>query len=212
MPANYEIELFKSGLSLLVAFLSLAATLLIGRQLTVYWNLREKKNELNLSMVHAFHAIYGEFKELVKIWRLVKKSPDVPVKVPPEERWILLKRACALESKSEALVLRATSERLLTEIQLDTLGLYRQAMQSIRESIRDDIACPFGSRGTEYMLLNQLAPSVASTLSAELPSMAPRPEVAKLQLAHVTSVTSRRWEKELQRIGPASSEAQNEDA
>jgi hypothetical protein len=212
MQEDFEVELLKSGLSLLVALVSLGATWLIGLRLTANWNLRQKKNELNLSTLQAFHTNYGDFKELVKIWRLVKKSIAVPVKVPPEERWILLKRACALESKTEALVLRATSERLLTASQLETLGLYRQAMQSIRESIRDDVACPLGSRGTEYMLLNQLAPAVASILSAELSPKAPPPEVAKLQLGLVTSVTSHRWKREVACSEQTPSLETNEDA
>ena len=126
MPAQYEIELFKSGLSLIVAFLSLGATWLVGQRLTAYWNLRQKRSELNFATLQAFHAVYGEFKELVKVWRLVKKPAARAVTAPQEERWALVKRACALESKSEALVLRATSERLLTPDQLDVLGLFRQ--------------------------------------------------------------------------------------
>lgn len=210
MPAEYEIELFKSGLSLIVAFLSLGASWFVGKRLTAYWNLRQKRWELNWATLHAFHAVYGEFKEIVKIWRLVKKPTARAIPVQQEERWVLLKRACALESKSEALILRATSERFLKPEELDVLGLFRQAMQSIRESIRDDVACPFGSRGTEYKLLNQLAPGVASMLSAAPPHRAPASDVAAAQLARVVAMTSKRWKVAINRI--ECTEVQDEDA
>src|SRR4029077_8975699 len=125
---------FKSVLSLIVAALTLSATWFIGQRLTAYWNLRQKRNELNLASVQSFHALYGEFKEVVKIWRLVKRN----VAVAHDERWKLLTRACAIESKSETLALRLTTERVLSSEEMDTIGLFRQAIQTLRESIRDD--------------------------------------------------------------------------
>src|SRR4051812_19015492 len=102
-PTNYEFELFKSFLSLIVAALTLSATWFIGLRLTAYWNFRQKRNELNLVSLQTFHALYGEFKEVVKIWRLAKRPLKVPLVLPPDERWKLLIRASAVESKSEAL-------------------------------------------------------------------------------------------------------------
>jgi hypothetical protein len=134
--------------------------------------------------------LYGEFKELVKIWRLVKMAPSA---TQEEERWSLLKRASALESKSEALVLRLTSERRLTKEQLEKLGLFRQAMQTIRESIRDNKDCPLGSRNIEYRLLNRLAPEVLSMVAAKPEEILA--EEAKTQLSNVVAVTSKRWQQ-----------------
>jgi hypothetical protein len=214
MSAEYKIELFRSGLSLIVAFLSLGATWLVGQKLTFYWHLRQKKSELNLATLQEFYAVYGEFKALVKVWRLVKNKKHTARVFPviEEERWALLKRACALESKGEALVLRASSERILEGGELEVLGLFRQAMQSIRESIRDDVECPFGRRGVEYKLLNHLATGVASMLSPTPPNEPPASEVAASQLAQIVAITSARWMAAISRIKPAAPEASDEDA
>ena len=136
MPPQWELELFKSILGLIVAALTLSATWFIGQRLTAYWNLRQKRHELNLASLQAFHALYGEFKEVVKIWRLAKRPLKSPVAVPQDERWKLLTRACAIESKSEALVLRLTTERFLSSPEeTAAIGLFRQAIQTLRESI-----------------------------------------------------------------------------
>src|SRR5262245_50361384 len=100
MSSSYELELFKAGLSLLVAALTLIATWWIGYRISANWNLRQKRNELNLAALEAFHSLYGEFKEVVRIWRLVKRTTKSPVLIPEGERWRLLARACAIESKS----------------------------------------------------------------------------------------------------------------
>jgi hypothetical protein len=214
VPAGYELEFLKSALALIVAAFSLAATWFIGLRLTAYWNLRQKRNELNQVSLQAFHALYGEFKEGVKIWRLAKRRLTSPVRVPEDERWTLLARACAIESKSEALVLRLTAERCLSTDEIAAIGLFRQAIQTLRESIRDNVDCPLGSRKAEYKLLNQLAPRVATIVSAELPKRIPSAEQARRQLDEVVKVTSKRWKQmvaEMQRAGLAPEEDE-EDA
>ena len=210
MPPEYNLELFKSILSLIVAALTLSATWFIGQRLTTYWNLRQKRNELNLTSLQAFHALYGEFKEVVKIWRLAKRPLKTPVVVPPEERWKLLTRACALESKSEALVLRLTTERFLSSEETTAIGLFRQAIQTLRESIRDNTDCPLGSRRAEYRLLNQLAPQVAAIVSADSPKQSLSAQRAQSQLADVVAITSDRWAEKVASMG--TNEDQDEDA
>jgi|SRR5882724_2735408 len=211
MPAEYKLEFFKSVLALIVAALSLAATWYIGQRLTAYWNLRQKRYELNQISLQAFHALYGEFKEGVKIWRLAKRPLTSPVRVPENERWTLLARACAIESKSEALVLRLTAERCLSMDEIATIGLFRQAIQTLRESIRDNVDCPLGSRKAEYKLLNQLAPRVASIVSAELPERIPSAEQAQRQLNEVVNVTSDRWKQMVAEMQPAGLAPQEDD-
>jgi len=212
MPSQYELELFKSILSLIVSALTLSATWFIGQRLTVYWNLRQKRNELNLASLHAFHALYGEFKEVVKVWRLAKRPLESPVAVPQDERWNLLTRACAIESKSEALALRLTTERFLSSEGTAEIGLFRQAIQTLRESIRDNTDCPLGSRRAEYRLLNQLAPQIAAIVSADIPKEAPSAQRAQSQLAGVVGITSHRWKQEVKSIGTAESDSEDEDA
>ena len=212
MPQTYDLELFKSVLSLIVAALTLSATWFIGQRLTAYWNLRQKRYELNLASLQAFHALYGEFKEVVKIWRLAKRQLKSPVAVPQDERWKLLTRACEIESKSEALVVRLTSERFLSSEETAAIGLFRQAIQTLRESVRDNIDCALGSRKAEYRLMNQLAPQVAAIVSANLPKHAPSAERAQRQLAEVVGITSHRWKEKVKSIGTPESEDEDEDA
>jgi hypothetical protein len=208
----YVIELFRFVLGLFTAMSVLAVTWLVGLRLATYWTLRQKRNELNFAALQAFHATYGQFKELVKTWRLIKKADDVPPPVPSEERWALLKRACALESKMEALALRVATERKLTDEQLLTLGLLRQGMQTVRESIREDKANPLGSRGVEYQLVNELASAVASLVSDELPARSPSPAEARAQLARIAEVRKARWKEVVSNAARAEPEDEDEDA
>ena len=210
MTSDYSLELFKSVLALLVAALSLLATWFIGEKLTAYWNLRQKLKELNQVSLQAFHALYGEFKEGVKIWRLATRPLKSRLLVPENVRWDLLTRACAIESKSEALVLRLTSERCLEPEEIEAIGLFRQAIQTLRESIRDNVECPLGSRKAEYRLLNLLAPHVASLVSADLPKRIPGAHQAQRQLAAVVGVTSKHWKQKVAEM-PAKGPAPDDD-
>ena len=193
MADDYQLELFKAALSLLVAIIGISATWYAGTRLTTSWNLRQKRRELNVEAVHALHELYGEFKEVVKIWRLVKRPLTSPTTIPSEERWNLLVRACSIESKTEALVLRLATERNLKDGDADTIGFFRQAMQLLRECIRDNVDCPLGSRREEYGFLNELAPQMASIVTDDLPKTRPSVELAERQLADIVAVTSKSW-------------------
>ena len=217
MPDNYAIELFKTGLTLIVGALGFLATWGVGDRLTSEWNLRQKRKELNLEAVRAFHSLYGEFKEVVKIWRLAVRRPAL-VQDPQEERWKLLVRACAIEAKTETFVLSLATERRLSADQCESIGLFRQAMQTLRESVRNNVDCPLGSRREGYRLLNQLAPQVSAIVSARLPHDQPSPDVAQTQLAKIVGVTSDSWKLKLKSLAahppqlqPAEAEEEDED-
>ena len=85
----------------------------VGQRLTISWNLRQKRRELDLAIVQQLHAIYGEFKEVIKAWRLAMRGGQ-EIKLPDTLRWELLARACALEAKYETILIKMASERLLT--------------------------------------------------------------------------------------------------
>jgi hypothetical protein len=146
------------------------------------------------------------------ISHLVKRTLKFPVPVPEGERWRLLVRACAIESKSEALALRLTAERSLSQEELVSLGLFRQAIQTLRESIREDVDCPIGSRREEYKLLNELAPEIAQIASAEVPKQSLTSEVAKAQLSTVVGVTSATWKAKVESMKSIGPPASDEDA
>ncbi|HET8922543.1 MAG TPA: hypothetical protein VFN26_06055 [Candidatus Acidoferrum sp.] len=160
------VELLKAGLNLLIALVTISLGWLIGQRLTVRWNLIQKRRETDITNIQQFYSLYGEFKEVSKVWRLIKQNSDSDLMVPADSRWSLLVRACEVESKNEAIMVKLATERQLEEKALKDLGLFRQAIQTLRESIRDNVEVPFASRGPEYMFFNDLAARIASIISS----------------------------------------------
>src|ERR1700752_3043255 len=142
-----SLELLKAGLSLSVALITLAVGWFVGQRFTVKWNLFQKRRETDIANVQQFHSLYGEFKELSKLWRVIKRNKDSSLEIPSAIRWLLLARACAVESKNETIIVKLATERCLSKDDMTKLGLFRQALQKLRESIRDDEEVPFSSRG-----------------------------------------------------------------
>lgn len=196
MPHDVAIEFLDAGLDFVVAVAALFVTALVGRHLTEKWEFHQKRREQNLESVREFHHLFGEFKEVLKIWR-VEKDEKNPFHVPPTERLDLLKRACAVEGKAEALAIRLATERCLQASQLARIGMFRQAIQSLRQSIRDDVISPLGDRGVEYDLMNELAPEVSAIVTANLPRGEPDEKTTKRQLAAIVAVRSDDWKEEI---------------
>jgi hypothetical protein len=95
---------------------------------------------------------------------VIKRNRDSALAVPSDSRWSLLARACEVEGKNEAILVKLATERDLETEALKALGLFRQAIQKLRESIRDDKEIPFASRGPEYVFFNDLAAKVGSII------------------------------------------------
>jgi hypothetical protein len=68
---------------------------------------------------------------------------------PENTRWELLKRAITAESKIEAIFVKVSTERNLSEDNLKQLGLFRQCYQQLRQNIRDNEEIAFAERGIE---------------------------------------------------------------
>lgn len=185
-----DLELVKFGLALLVTLITLGLGWLIGQRLTMRWNLLQKRREIDLASVQQFHAIYGEFKEVSKIWRLVKRPcQSATVVVPSDIRWKLLTRACVLESKFETIVAKISTERDLSKEEgTTTLGLFRQALQKVRESIRDDDEIPFNNRGHDYAFFNVLAVKTSAIVSSSRPVSEPNLLLAIENLFAIASI------------------------
>jgi hypothetical protein len=161
-----NMTLLEAGLNLLVALITLGLAWFIGNRLSVKWNLIQKRRETDIGNVQQFYSLYGAFKEISKIWRVIKRNTDSSLVVPSESRWMLLARACEIESKNEAIVVKLATERLLDADALETIGLFRQALQKLRESLRDNVEIPFSSRGPEYVYFNDLAAKVGLIISS----------------------------------------------
>lgn len=185
-----KIELFKAALGLLVSVITLALGWLVGQRLTTNWNLVQKHRETEIENIHQLHLVYGEFRELSKTWRLIKKDEAVAEAERPGIRWILLTRACALESKVESINIKLATEKIIRDDEdLRTLGLFRQAIQRLRESIRDETVTPSSSRGIDYEYFNHLAARVATLILCAPQGRRPDAALSSKQLSKIACVT-----------------------
>jgi len=192
-----KIELFKAALGLLVSVITLALGWLVGQRLTMNWNLVQKLRETEIENIHQFHLVYGEFRELSKTWRLVKKDEVVAEAERPGIRWILLTRACALESKVESINIKLATEKMMHDENLRALGLFRQAIQRLRESVRDETITPSSSRGIDYEYFNHLAARVATLISCAPEGPRPDAERSSKQLSKIANVTLQEFDDSL---------------
>jgi hypothetical protein len=190
MACIMEIELYKAALALGVSLVTLALGWLVGQRLTTNWNIVQKHRETEIENLHQFHLVYGEFRELSKTWRLIKKDEAVAEVDRPGIRWVLLTRACALESKVESINIKLASEKVIRDPEnLRTLGLFRQAIQRLRESIRDEVLTASSSRGIDYDYFNHLAAQVAILISCAPEGRPPDAEIAGKQLSKIADVS-----------------------
>jgi hypothetical protein len=198
MAFTMSIELFKAGLSLLVSLITIVLGWQVGQKLTFNWNILQKRRETELANVQQFYFVYGEFRELSKTWRLMKKTDLAEVSTRPAIRWALLTNACALESKLESVNIKLATERQMSPDQLYFLGLFRQAIQTLRESIRDDLEIASSSRGIDYDYFNELASRVATIITCDPVGSAPDQKQSILQLRHIADVARKDFESSLE--------------
>lgn len=196
--SDLELKFLEAALNLFVVIITLSLGWFIGQRLTLKWNLIQKQRETDIANLQEFYSLYGEFKEVSKAWRIIKRNKsDSGLVVPPEIRWSLLTRACAVESKNEAILVKLATERILGSDALNDLGLFRQAFQRLRESIRDDKEVSSASRGPEYVFFNNLAAKVGLIISSSIPARNPDPRGATERLKAIMNVRSPDYKKAL---------------
>jgi predicted transcriptional regulator len=139
--------------------------------------------------------LYGEFKEASKLWRILHERGAEPWLSKPSLRWDLLNRACRIESKYEALLVKLATERPLDIDQTKLLGLFRQTIQQLRECIRDNKLLASSSRGAEYVLLNLLAARVAEVICDKHSTARPSASQAASGLQSIAAVSLETYEK-----------------
>ena len=156
------LELLKSILALVILYITWA----VGQRFITHWELKRKARELDLSIATQFQQLFGEFKEIWRLWKALKSSPPLQGFVFPEDaRWQLLVRASAAEGRVEAIFVKLATDRSLTSTEVRNLGLFRQAYQLLRQGIRDDKSMEYGYRDPQYRLFNELGCKVAHTLA-----------------------------------------------
>lgn len=174
MSPDFNEKLLLEGVKTLLSFLLLVVGWIFGQRIVAYWDDRKKRNEMDIASAQRFFELYGEFKGIKRLWstfcvnvRAGREGRD-RIKFTPDDdtlRLELLRRSADAESEVEALILKLTAERELDAEQMETLGLFRQAYQKLREAIREDRELEWFSHSREYAFFNDLAAAVARMIS-----------------------------------------------
>jgi hypothetical protein len=132
--ADYiQLEIIKTGLACLLLILGW----IFGQRVIAYWDIKKKRQELDIATAMQFHKLYGEFKEVSRLWRAFTfvGQRDKEIIFPESFVMELLRRATAAEGNVEGIIVKLASERVLLLEDLKTLGLFRQAYQKLREAV-----------------------------------------------------------------------------
>src|SRR3954454_22773303 len=90
--------------------LMLAVGWFVGNRITDRWDLKKKRRELDIASAAEFYRIYGEFKSVWRVYKVVMKAdagaPEFGFANKDETREKLLDRATAAEGAIEALILK----------------------------------------------------------------------------------------------------------
>jgi hypothetical protein len=184
-------EAIKASYSLIVAIVTLGLGWLIGQALTYRWNVRQKRREAQLSATQQFYGAYGEFFAVWKLWNRLDRN--YRGQQADERQWELHKRAAAAEAVIEGTLVKLSSELALDDLQLATLGRFRQAFQQLRQSIRQGRLLDWShAEHPEYRAFKELAVRVAALLATRWSDKPPASDQAARQLLRITSNT---WEK-----------------
>jgi len=123
--------------------LTLGGGLLVGQAITAKWNLRVKEREWDFDAIQRVRDLYGEFLSTRRLWNYHLEHNTL---TSLDARGLeLFDRCCVAEGQMEALLMKVATERVLTQEQLDELGLFRQGYQQLRESIREIRPLTWGS-------------------------------------------------------------------
>lgn len=188
---DVELELLKAALTGGIALLTLILGWFVGQRLTHQWAIRQKRRESELSAANEFYRLYGEFFAVWKIWNCSRDEGRRSSSLAAS-RWDILNRAAAAEAGIEAILVKLASERVLSDLEINDLGRFRQAYQSLRETIRDDEPVKWSSsEHPEYATFKRLACRVANMLFSGDQREPPTAEQAHEALRRITS---NRWE------------------
>jgi hypothetical protein len=190
------------GIKSLVSVLLLMLSWLVGQKIIARYDLIKKQRELDIAVARDFHKLYGEFKEVSRLWRIHTYSGQKPnIKLPASAATDLLQRAAAAEGGVEAIIMKLATERVLGPLDIRALGLFRQAYQKLREAIRDSQPLEWTHGSKEYHLYNEIAVQVARLVSASDMKMQENPAAARKAFREITAVRPGDWERSLAEVG-----------
>jgi hypothetical protein len=116
--------------------------LLIGHRIVAWWEQRKKLREMDLALATQFQQLFGEFKEIWRLWKEQRRKPSADYVASKD----LLVRACSAEAGLEAILLKLVTDRRLNPMQLTSLGLFRQAFQFFVRALCKADRCFMGLR------------------------------------------------------------------
>ena len=189
--SDVSLELLRLGITAGITLLTFFLTWIVGQRIATHWAIRQKRKELQLSAVNRFENIYGEFFSVWKLWdyywKTLKENSS-----SKKTYWNLLNRACAAEASVEALMVKLSSECILTNEDITSLGKFRQAFQSLRESISRNEKLEWSfSEHPEYLTFKLLSTYIVNLLAArdyfEIPD-------AKHSFKTLREITHNKWE------------------
>ncbi len=157
---------------------------------------QKKRQELDIATVTQFHKLYGEFKEVSRLWRAFK-YPERKLVYPESMPMELQRRAAAAEGELEAIIVKLAAERRLDRDEKKTLGLFRQAYQKLREAIRGDEDFKWTHETPEYKLYNDLASKTAYIIFSKQAIKHLQSADAADALQEITSHGKKAWEDAL---------------
>jgi hypothetical protein len=176
--------------------LTLGLAWLVGYSLTTRWDTVKKQTELDLAAMEQFYKTYGEFFAVWKLW-------DDAIQQNSGKRDELFERIAAAEAQLEALIVRISCQRALTEDEINVTGAFRQAYQTLRKSMKhgQSLSVDHGwdsSKATPYAAFKGLAASVAVLLRPKpigVWKMPPKPAQTALAAAQsLRALTSNAYE------------------
>ncbi len=152
---------------LVSALILLGLAWLVGQRISMNWNLRQKQKENELQTARDFHALYGEFFAIWKLWNYYVRDVGADL-LPNVSRSSLLDRACSAEGKLESMLVRLACDGELDRPEIEVLGQFRQLYQQLRESIRDNKPLAWDrSDHPHYLAFKSTAPKVASLIAKQ---------------------------------------------
>jgi hypothetical protein len=188
-------ELYKAALAII-------GTVVVGQAIVASWQIRNKRRELEMIAAAQFQQVYGDFKDIWRLWKVVRRPDKYALIAPDHARFNLLTRATAAEAKVDALVMKFAVERNLLDKDIDIIGLFRQGFQQLRQRIRDDKSMDFNYEDPEYRLFNDLATAMGRMILSDPPSIPPPSSIAARQLENISKIRKKHWKKALEPYHP----------
>ena len=194
---SVKLELIKT----LLIFLTLGFSYIIGQKIINYWDIKKKRQELAMETASLFHKLYGEFKEVSRLWRAFcyKVKHGQAEDYPQNTRIDLLRRATHAEGGIEAIIVKLATERILEDDHIETLGLFRQAYQKLREAIRNGEPLEWTYNTPEYDIYNNLASKTAWIITSDTGDKMPEQAEAVKKLQEITTFRSKDWDSAVQK-------------